>query len=80
MAQVFEPINIGTMQVKNRIVAAPTVVAYADEHGYVTQRLMDIYAERAKGGAGLVTVEASYVRQDGRMFSRMIGVTAGSSI
>ena len=74
MAKVFEPIKIGRMEVKNRIVAAPTVVAYADEHGYVTQRLMDIYAERARGGAGLVTVEATYVRQDGRMFSRMLGI------
>jgi 2,4-dienoyl-CoA reductase-like NADH-dependent reductase (Old Yellow Enzyme family)/thioredoxin reductase len=74
MARVFEPIRIGNMEVKNRMVAAPTVVAYADEHGYVTQRLMDIYAERAKGGAGLIIVEATYVRQDGRMFSRMLGI------
>lgn len=74
MARIFEPIRIGKMEVKNRIVAAPTVVCYADEDGYVTQRLIDLYEERAKGGAGLVVVEASFIRQDGRMFARQVGV------
>lgn len=74
MARIFEPIRIGKMEVKNRIVAAPTVVCYADENGFVTQRLIDLYEERAKGGAGLVVVEASFIRQDGRMFARQVGV------
>lgn len=75
MPKIFEPIKIGRMEVKNRIVAAPTVVAMADEGGYVTPRLKDVYEERAKGGAGLIVVEASWVRQDGRMFSRMLNIS-----
>ena len=74
MPKIFEPIKIGKMEVKNRIVGAPTVVAMSDENGYVTQRLLDVYEERAKGGAGLIVVEASWVRQDGRMFSRMVNI------
>jgi 2,4-dienoyl-CoA reductase-like NADH-dependent reductase (Old Yellow Enzyme family) len=75
MPKIFEPIKIGRMEVKNRIVAAPTVVAMADEGGYVTPRLKDVYEERAKGGAGLIVVEASWVRQDGRMFSPMLNIS-----
>lgn len=75
MPKIFEPIKIGKMEVKNRIVGAPTVVAMADEHGYVTQRLLDLYEERARGWAGLIVVEASWVRQDGRMFTRMLNIS-----
>lgn len=74
MAKIFDPIKIGKMEVKNRIVAAPMMTNYADSHGYVTQRLIDYYEEKAKGGAGLVQVECTYVRPDGIVFNRQLGV------
>jgi len=73
-SKVFEPITIGTMEVKNRIVAGPMVMNHATEDGHVTPRMVDYYAAKAKGGFGLVHVEASYIRPDGNMFSRMLGV------
>lgn len=80
MAKLYEPISIGTMKVRNRIVAAPTYCGYADEKGYVTQRLMDIYEARAQGGTGLVVVEAAYIRPDGNLFPRMLGVCSDRHI
>jgi len=73
-SKVFEPITVGTMEIKNRIVAGPMVMNHATEDGHVTPRMVDYYAAKARGGFGLVHVEASYIRPDGNMFSRMLGV------
>jgi 2,4-dienoyl-CoA reductase-like NADH-dependent reductase (Old Yellow Enzyme family)/thioredoxin reductase len=73
-AVAFTPILIGGMTVKNRLVAAPMVMNHATEDGHVTPRMLDYYAAKAAGGYGLVQVEASYIRPDGRMFGRMLGI------
>ncbi|MBN1315710.1 MAG: FAD-dependent oxidoreductase [Anaerolineales bacterium] len=73
-ARAFSPIQIGSMTVKNRIVAAPMVMNHATEDGHVTPRMLDYYGAKAAGGYGLVQVEASYIRPDGNMFGRMLGV------
>ncbi|MCJ7619407.1 MAG: NAD(P)/FAD-dependent oxidoreductase [Anaerolineae bacterium] len=73
-SKVFEPITIGTVEIKNRIVAGPMVMNHATEDGHVTPRMIEYYAAKARGGFGLVHVEASYIRPDGNMFSRMLGV------
>lgn len=54
-AKLFEPTNIGTLQLKNRISMAPMgPIGYADAEGAFTQRGQDYYIERAKGGTGLI--------------------------
>ncbi len=45
------------MRLRNRIVMAPIGTNLADINGSVTRRLIDWYAERAWGGAGLIIVE-----------------------
>jgi 2,4-dienoyl-CoA reductase-like NADH-dependent reductase (Old Yellow Enzyme family)/thioredoxin reductase len=59
MAKASDPINIGPVRVENRLVGAPLLTngAYWDEHG-PGQAVVDLYRERAEGGAGLVHVEA----------------------
>ncbi|MBI4595032.1 MAG: FAD-dependent oxidoreductase [Candidatus Tectomicrobia bacterium] len=69
-----KPINIGKIQLNNRLAVAPTVHNLASEEGYVTDRLMEIYRSKGRGGWGLITVEATYLRMDGRNFSRMLGI------
>ncbi len=54
--KLFEPIKIGSRVIKNRIVMAPMTTHFAD-NGYVTERMIDYYETRAKGGVGLLTVE-----------------------
>lgn len=71
---ISQPINIGKVRVRNRLAVAPTVHNLASEDGYVTDRLMEIYRSKSRGGWGLITVEASYIRMDGRNFARMLGV------
>jgi 2,4-dienoyl-CoA reductase-like NADH-dependent reductase (Old Yellow Enzyme family)/thioredoxin reductase len=59
--KLFEPGRIGSLEMKNRLVMPPMATNYASEDGEVTDRQIDYYAERAKGGVGLVIVEISCV-------------------
>jgi 2,4-dienoyl-CoA reductase-like NADH-dependent reductase (Old Yellow Enzyme family)/thioredoxin reductase len=61
LKKLFEPIKIGNMTIKNRIVMPAMDTNLASRDGYVTPKLMDYYAERAKGGVGLVIVECTSV-------------------
>ena len=71
---LFRPIKIGASEVKNRITMAPMVTNYCGSDGIVTERLKDHLGARAKGGAGLIIVEAAYVHPGGRGFSNQIGI------
>jgi len=52
---LFEPITINQMQIKNRIYMPAMHMNMADNF-MVTDRLVDFYAERARGGAGMIVV------------------------
>jgi 2,4-dienoyl-CoA reductase-like NADH-dependent reductase (Old Yellow Enzyme family)/thioredoxin reductase len=59
--KLFEPIRIGQLTIRNRIEAAPTHPTLASADGQITRELIDFYAAKAKGGAGIVTVGESVV-------------------
>lgn len=75
MKKIFTPIQVGPMLLKNRMVTAPSVTYNAAPTGEVTQRQIDMYAARARGGFGLVTVEASTVRDDGCAFPCFLSIS-----
>jgi 2,4-dienoyl-CoA reductase (NADPH2) len=52
---LFEPITINRMEVKNRIFMPAMHLNMAGNYA-VGDRLVDFYAERARGGAGMITV------------------------
>jgi 2,4-dienoyl-CoA reductase-like NADH-dependent reductase (Old Yellow Enzyme family) len=58
---LFKNAAIGTLDIKNRSVMAPMGTGFADKDGFVTDRLIRYYEERAKGGIGLIIVEAASV-------------------
>ncbi|WKY45737.1 hypothetical protein Q5O14_06470 [Eubacteriaceae bacterium ES2] len=58
---LFTPIQIGNMVVKNRIETSPAAPRLADSEGLVTPELIEWSRELAKGGAGIVTVGISMV-------------------
>ena len=51
--KLFEPGKIGNLEIKNRIIFPPMVTLYVNPEGGVTERLIDHYVERARGGPGL---------------------------
>ena len=50
---LFTPMNIGTVQIKNRVVMPPMMLGFGQFNGCPTKEMMDYYEERAIGGAGL---------------------------
>jgi len=52
--KLFSPGKIGNCELKNRIIVSPFLKNYANRDGSVTQRLIDYWVERAKGGVGLI--------------------------
>ncbi len=61
--KLLEPIKVGTMHLKNRIVMPPMCTRLARPDGSVTENLIKYYEERAKGGVGLIIVEYSFIDQ-----------------
>ena len=52
---LFEPVKIGTMELKNRI-CMPAIHHCFTPDGTVNERLIKYYQARAEGGAALITV------------------------
>lgn len=55
-APLFQPIRIGRLEIKNRIVMAPINLTHLFHpyDGTLPERVRDFYVERAKGGVGLI--------------------------
>ena len=51
---LYSPEKIGNVQIKNRIVRSATHMRIAEKYGYVSDKLIDIYKELARGGTGLI--------------------------
>lgn len=56
-SQLFAPMTIGSMTVKNRVVMMPMGTNFAQENGGISDRHIHYYEQRAKGGTGLIVVE-----------------------
>jgi 2,4-dienoyl-CoA reductase-like NADH-dependent reductase (Old Yellow Enzyme family)/thioredoxin reductase len=67
-----EPIRIGNVELKNRMVANPMVGLLAGEDGYVTDRLLELYRQRSRGGFAMVVVEATAIRRESSVTARML--------
>ena len=62
LPNLFSPIKINQLEISNRIVLPPMATNFADGDGYVTDAVVAYYVERARGGAGYITIEHTAVR------------------
>jgi 2-enoate reductase len=63
--KLFEPIAIGNRRIENRIVMAPIYLGgLANADGRLGQRCIEFYAERARGGAGLIITGSTRVENE----------------
>ena len=60
---MFQPIEIGPMTVKNRFVVPPMGNNFTNTDGTMSEQSAAYYKERAKGGFGLITIEATVVHK-----------------
>ncbi|MBI5444532.1 MAG: NADH:flavin oxidoreductase [Deltaproteobacteria bacterium] len=73
MAGVDEPIVVNGTRLKNRLVLAPITTNYAAPEGAVTDEVLRFYEQRVRD-VGLVVVEATAVRPDGRLVPNSLGL------
>lgn len=68
MKKLYTPIKINKLVLKNRTVMAPMGLGTTDYvDGHVTDRLIDCYVQRARGGVGLIVlanIQYDPIRQD----------------
>jgi len=75
-----EPGKIGNLVIKNRFVRSATYMRMATEEGYVTNDLLAIYKNLAKGGVGLIITGYAYVHPSGKSFPGQLGADEDKSI
>ena len=74
MPDLFEPITIGGVRLRNRTLLPSMTTRLADDEGYVTDATVAYYLARAEGGVGLVTVEMASPEIAGKHRFRELGI------
>lgn len=64
--RLFQPGNIGRMELKNRIIMAPMVTVAFGPEGELTERTAAYYAARARGGVGFIICQSSIIMRESR--------------
>jgi 2,4-dienoyl-CoA reductase (NADPH2) len=73
---IFQPANIGKMEVKNRIKYASTETNFNYGDGFVADKEIAYMEAQARGGAGMVTTQGAYTdpRGEGQGYVGMMGI------
>lgn len=77
---VLKPAKLGGITLRNRLVVPPMETYLSTEDGHVTDALVSYVEARAKGGFGLFIMEATYVDQSGKGFSKGLGIDSDDKI
>jgi 2,4-dienoyl-CoA reductase-like NADH-dependent reductase (Old Yellow Enzyme family) len=73
-SKIFEPIKIGKLEIRNRIMRSATMDGTADSSGAVTERSRAIYRELGMGGIGLIVTGFAFVSSLGQAASGQYGI------
>ncbi len=77
---LFEPIHLAGLELRNRIVRSATSMEMADDNGNPTPELLKVYEDVAKGGAGLIITGLAYVDKEDQLFHSALGFYDDSQI
>jgi 2,4-dienoyl-CoA reductase-like NADH-dependent reductase (Old Yellow Enzyme family) len=79
MAALFSPFTLKSVTLRNRLAVAP-MCQYSAQDGFVTDWHGPHYTSMARGGAGLVMVEATGVSPEGRITPGCTGIWSDAHI
>ncbi|MGC8603947.1 MAG: FAD-dependent oxidoreductase [Desulfomonilaceae bacterium] len=77
--KLFEPIKIGQVQLKNRVVMTAMHLNYSP-NGLVNDQLIDFYAARARGGVGLLIVGGAEINDQASGSEFMLSIKDDSFV
>lgn len=69
---LFELFSFSGLELKNRLVRSATYEKRADEDGFVTESLIELYEELTRGGTGLIITGNALVHPSGRTITQML--------
>jgi len=73
MKKLFEPNTIGNIELKNRFIRSATWEWMADEKGHLTDKLLKVYEDLAKGGAAALFTGYAHILEDEQPNPSMMG-------
>jgi NADPH2 dehydrogenase len=81
MADLFSPISIKGVKIKNHIVLPPMVrFGWSDKKGFVSDKHIKHYSQIAEGGCGLIIIEALAIAKDGKLSETQLGIWSDDHI
>lgn len=69
---LFEPFSFSGLDLQNRLVRSATYEKRADEDGFVTESLIELYEDLARGGIGFMITGNALVHPSGRSIPQML--------
>lgn len=72
--KLFEPIKIGTMELKNRLIVPSMSTLTATPEGFCTEQFIAYHERKARGGWGLIVTEYYGISPNAGFFPRMLGI------
>lgn len=72
--RLFSPLKLGNIELKNRFVVPAMGTNLGSQDGTASEALINYWAERAKGGWGLLIIEVTAVDPLGRNFPNGLGL------
>lgn len=81
MQLLHEPVKIGNIQIKNRLVMPPMATSKSEGDGKLSKGILDYYEEKSKGGhIGLIIIEHSFINKEGKASNNQLSIADDSVI
>jgi 2,4-dienoyl-CoA reductase-like NADH-dependent reductase (Old Yellow Enzyme family) len=80
MKTLFDQTKLNNLVLKNRFVRSATWERMASSNGHLSNRLINLYEELAKGGVGLIMTSAVTIANDDTCLEGMLGIYDDSFI
>lgn len=74
MIDLFEPYQIGSLEIRNRFIRSATTSGWADDRGVVRPEAIRFYEGLAEGGVGLIIKGHLYIDPKGKAHEGMAGI------
>lgn len=77
---IFRPWQLGSLHVPNRLVRSATEEGLSTGDGAPTQRLIDLTADLAVGGVGLIVAGSAFICREGRGATNVTGLDSDALV